>query len=335
MAENTPAWSVHPWVTQRRGKIGFGVAWGQDAGATWSEFRDFVRLVEESGLDSYWAIDHPLGSVSGLDCWTALTSLAATTKTLRLGSLVSCVYYRSPFLLARLAADVDRISGGRLILGVGIGDSAPEFRGMGLPFPPAAERQRALEETIDVVRGLWGPEPFSFAGEHFRVTDGTVRPPPMQEPRVPVLIAGGGERVTLAQVARHADLSNFGAHAAIGSAFGTEDIVRKCAVLRGHCEAVGRPYDSILRTHTTMPLFLAETPVALRAKLDAVPQGFRDFLAPSTVAGTPDEAVAHYRSLVRAGMQYFIAFIYPKDAETVRLLAEQVVPRLAVSHEPN
>src|SRR5262245_24424654 len=116
MADDTPLWSGHPWVAQMRAKIGFGVAWGQDAGSTWPEFLDFGRVGEEAGLDSYWAIDHPLGTVSGLDCWTALAALAATTTRLRLGSLVSCVHYRSPALLARMAADVDRISRGRLVL---------------------------------------------------------------------------------------------------------------------------------------------------------------------------------------------------------------------------
>jgi hypothetical protein len=107
-----------------------------------------------------------------------------------------------------------------------------------------------------------------------------------------------------------------------------EDVVRKLGVLRARCEDLGRPYDGVLRTHTTMPLFLAETDAALQAKLDAVPALTRERFAPSTVAGTPREVVPYFRSLIEAGMRYFITFVYPKDVETVRLLAEQVVPEV-------
>jgi len=285
-------------------------------------------MVEGLGFDSYWAIDHPSAPVSGADCWTTLAVLAASTRTIRLGPLVSCVYYRDPVLLARMAADVDRLSEGRLVLGLGIGDNEPEFARLGLPLPPASERQQVLDETVRIIRGVWAVEPFTFEGRHFRVAEAYVRPGPVQQPYVPLLIAGGGERGTLPRVARHADASNFGSHRNIGSAFTLDDVARKLDVLRTRCAEQGRSPDSVLRTHTTMPLFLAETPEALQAKLASVPALTRERFAPSTVAGTPQEVVPYFRSLVEAGMQYFICFVYPKDAETVRLLAEQVVPEI-------
>lgn len=319
----------HPWVAEGERRIRFGIAWGaQDPSSTWSETRAFVQLVEALGFDAYWAIDHPMAPVSGGDCWTTLAVLAAFTRTIRLGSLVSCIYYRSPALLARMAADVDRLSDGRLILGLGIGDSEPEFRRLGLELPPVPQRQQALEEAIQIVRGLWSGEPFTFQGRHFQVADGYVRPGPVQRPYVPLLIAGGGERVTLRQVAQYADASNFGAHRNIGGAFDAADVARKLGVLGQRCAEQGRPDQAVLRTHTTMPLFLAETEAALQAKLDAIPQGFRDGFAPSTVAGTPAEVVPYFRSLVAAGIRYFITFIYPRDVETVHLLADQVMPEV-------
>ncbi len=330
--QTSASWDVHPWVAEGNRRVRFGIAWGtQDPSSTWSEVRDFVQLVEELGFDSFWAIDHPMAPVSGADCWTTLAVLAASTRKIRLGPLVSCVYYRSPALLARMAADVDRLSEGRLVLGLGIGDNQPEFARLGIPLPPPSERQQVLDETIQIVRGLWGTEPFTFEGRHFQVAEAYVRPGPIQQPYVPLLIAGGGERGTLRQVAQYADASNFGAHRNIGGAFTTDDVVRKLDVLRARCEEQGRPYESVLRTHTTLPLFLAETDAALQAKLASVPQLTRERFAPSTVAGTPRDVIPYFRTLITAGLRYFITFIYPKDVETVRLLAERVVPEVVAT----
>jgi alkanesulfonate monooxygenase SsuD/methylene tetrahydromethanopterin reductase-like flavin-dependent oxidoreductase (luciferase family) len=332
MAQGTPTQVVHPWVGEGERRIRFGIAYGaQDPSSTWTETRDYVQTIEGLGFDSFWAIDHPSASVSGADCWTTLAVLAASSRTIRLGPLVSCVYYRNPALLARMAADVDRLSEGRLVLGLGIGDNQSEFARLGIPFPPASERQQALDETIRIVRGLWGTEPFTFGGRHFQVAEAYVRPGPVQQPYVPLLIAGGGERGTLRQVAQYADASNFGAHRNIGGAFTRDDVVRKLDVLRTRCEEQGRPYEAVLRTHTTLLLFLAETDAALQEKLAAVPRATREHFAPSTMAGTPRDVIRYFRTLVEAGMQYFITFIYPKDVETVRLLAEQVVPEVVAT----
>src|SRR3712207_6536925 len=120
MAWGTPDGVAHPWVGEGMSRIRFGIAWGaQDPSSTWTETRNFVQTVEGLGFDSYWVIDHPSAPVSGADCWATLSVLAASTRTIRLGPLVICVYYRHPVVLARMAADVDRLSGGRLGLGLG------------------------------------------------------------------------------------------------------------------------------------------------------------------------------------------------------------------------
>ena len=312
---------THPWVAAGAGTVRFGIAYGPRG--DWPELRDFVRLVEELGFDSYWAMDHP---VSGIDAWSALAALAVTTRRVRLGPLVSCVFYRPPGLLARLAADVDRLSDGRLVLGVGGGNHEREFAKLGLPVPPAAERLAAVEETVRVVRGLWGSEPFSFDGRFARVADANVRPGPAQTPAVPLLIAGGGERVTLRQVAELADASNFSPHAHAGSAYALDDVRRKLAALRAYCAALGRPYESVARTHVAVPVLLAEDPAALAAKLAALPEVVRRGYATSTLAALPEEAVAYYQGLADAGLDYFMAGIFRNDTETVRLLAQRVVP---------
>jgi alkanesulfonate monooxygenase SsuD/methylene tetrahydromethanopterin reductase-like flavin-dependent oxidoreductase (luciferase family) len=317
-----PRRPIHPWVAAVRGGIRFGIAYGPRT--DWAETAAFVREVEALGFDSYWTMDHP---VSGFDAWSTLAALAAVTTRLRIGPLVSCVFYRSPAQLARLAADVDRISEGRLVLGLGGGNHAQEFAKLDLAFPNAPARLSAVAETVRTVQGLWGT-PFACESESGREAPSRLRPGPIQQPHVPVLIAGGGEQVTLRQVAAFGDASNFSPHAGAGSAFGPVDVRRKLAALHRHCLELGRPDEAILRTHVAVPVVLAETTARLEQKLSAIPERVRRGYATSTLAGRPDEAVAYYRELAGAGLTYFIAGIYGDDRETVRLLAERVAPVL-------
>jgi alkanesulfonate monooxygenase SsuD/methylene tetrahydromethanopterin reductase-like flavin-dependent oxidoreductase (luciferase family) len=314
----------HPWVTAGRDRIRFGV--GQISPLDdWPAHLEVVRLAEELGFDSYWSYDHPS---RGAECWTSLAAAAAATSKIRVGTIPSCIYYRTPAVLARAAADVDRISRGRLVLGLGIGDDAPEFAALGLPFPSVRDRQQAMEETVQIVQGVWGEQSFTFQGAHFQVAGVRVAPGPMQQPHVPLMIAGGGERVTLRQVAQYGDVANFGAHAWAGSAFTMDDVRRKYEALRRHCDAVGRPYESILRTYLDIPVVLAKTRAAVQAKLDAIPAGVRTHFQTSLLAATPDEAIAHFRDLAAAGVQYFVVALWGHDAETVRLLGQEVLPRV-------
>jgi alkanesulfonate monooxygenase SsuD/methylene tetrahydromethanopterin reductase-like flavin-dependent oxidoreductase (luciferase family) len=290
----------------------------------WKEILSFAQRAERLGFDAYWANDHPNRS---MDCWTFLAALAMGTERIRLISLVSCIYYRSPVLVARQAADVDWVSDGRLVLGVGIGDDVSEFGQMCLPFPPVRERQAAMEETLQIVQGLWREESFSFSGRYFQLNEAKVSQKPVQQPYVPILIAGGGEEVTLRQVAQFADMSNFGSHEWTGSAFEIGDVERKYHVLRSHCEALQRPYDSVLRSHYTPLLTLAENEKDLeRKKADTqIPDGQ---LRSVPLFVTPEQAIDYYQSLADAGVQYFLAMINGHDDESVYLLAEAVVPAI-------
>lgn len=318
-------WPVHPWVTAGQRRIRFGIAYGPFG--EWPAGRDWVQLIEELGYDSYWVPDHPIRNADG---WTSLAALAGATRRLRLGILTSAVTYRPPVLLARLMADIDRLSQGRLVVGLGIGDYEREFAQLGLRHPSTRIRQEMLEEAVTIVRGVTGQQPFSFDGRHYRVEQAELRPGPVQSPRVPFLIAGGGERVTLRQVAQYADMANFAAHAWAGSAFGLEDVQRKYAALGRHCAALGRPFETIIRSHLALPLVLAETPAAVAAKLERLPTHLLDFWRSSLVAGTPEEVTAHYRALIGVGVQYFIGGFLrgplERDEESVRLLAERVAP---------
>jgi alkanesulfonate monooxygenase SsuD/methylene tetrahydromethanopterin reductase-like flavin-dependent oxidoreductase (luciferase family) len=214
--------------------------------------------------------------------------------------------------LARLAADVDRLSGGRLILGLGYGDVPAEFARQGLAWPSVRDRQAALEETLRTVPGQWGSGPGTDVG---------LPAGPVQQPRVPILIGGGGERVTLRYVAQYADMANFGPTEQTGGAATPEGVRRKFEVLRHHCDALGRPYDSVLRSYYT-GLTLAETPEALATKL----RGYHPSGVPAGRPVSLEAAVQHVRGLVDAGVQHFIAAVRGGDLETIRVFAERLVP---------
>jgi alkanesulfonate monooxygenase SsuD/methylene tetrahydromethanopterin reductase-like flavin-dependent oxidoreductase (luciferase family) len=315
---------IHPWVSEGARRIRFGVV--GNFVKDWPGHLRFATEAERLGYDSCALFDHP-GRL--MECWTLMSALAASTQRIRLISMVSCIYYRSAFMLARQAADVDRISGGRLVLGVGIGDDVPEFTELGLPFERTGRRQAAMEETVRVVQALWRGEQVSHDGAGGRLDGAGLRTGPVQEPYVPVLIGGGGERTTLRQVAELADVSNFAPHEWAGSAFDVADVARKYGVLRDFCAAAGRPYDSVLRSHFTPLLVLAEDERQLARKRET--QRIPDpHLSARRVFATPQDAVRHYQVLADAGVQYFIAGIDGADEETMRLLAEAVWPALKV-----
>jgi alkanesulfonate monooxygenase SsuD/methylene tetrahydromethanopterin reductase-like flavin-dependent oxidoreductase (luciferase family) len=320
-----------PWIAQHRQQIGFGlqVFPTETRSDPARALLAAGRLAEELRFDAFFFGDHPAW---GLDCWVHMAALATTTNRIRLGPNVICAGYRHPVLTARLAADLDNLSGGRLILGLGAGWDANEYANLGLPFLSAHERQAALEEAILIMRGVWGEEPFTFHGRYFHTDNAQVTPPPVQHPAPPLLIAGGGERITLRQVARYGDACQLGSFGMIGGGASLDDIRRKLTVLRGHCEALGRPFDTVLRTHFTGWLILAEDEARLAAKRQRYfPEGLEQrFSGPWSgfaVLATPAQAVAMYQALAAEGIQYFIIeTLDAADEETIRLLAEAVVP---------
>lgn len=326
----------NPWVTAGDDGIRFGVQLitPEEPGAL-RRLVDTASWVEGLGFDALFVFDHPACHV---DPWIALSGIATTTSTIRLGSAVNCGLYRHPAYLARLAADLDNLSDGRLILGLGSGWLEREFRALDLPFPPIGQRQAALAEALQIIQGVWGSEPFSFAGEHFRTEAMRVTPPPAQSPRPPIMLGGSGERVTLRQVAQFADACNIQEQMPTDDGFDIPAraavVARKLAALDRHCEEVGRPRDEILATHFTLYLILGETEGAAVRKLDALDTaastspGTRRSGKTGIVAGSPERLVAYYRALVAAGIRYFVVQLAADDRETIELLAREVMPNV-------
>ena len=319
----------HSWVRQFHNRVGWGLQAfpaPHDPDPT-SRVLVAGRLADALGFDAFFLGDHP-GYAP--EVWLHLAALAVQTSRVRLGSVVLYAGYRPPVLTARLAADLDNLSGGRVILGLGHGWNATEFAQLGLRFPPVPERQAALAESIEIIRGVWGSQPFSYQGHYHRTEREQVVPRPVQQPSPPLIVAGSGERTALRLVAHFADACNFGPGHATGLVRTPDEVRRKNAVLGRHCREVGRDPRTVLRTHFTSWLMLAPTESAARAKLDHYyPEGINEEQRFSRVVGTPSQVAAYYQALVDAGMEYFVVqTLDAGDTETIELLAHEVIPRV-------
>lgn len=319
----------HPWVETYQSRIGFAVQGGAtltDANPTDVVMRAGL-LTEAVGLDGYFIGDHPGNQP---ETFVHLAALARETSSIDLGSIVFCIYPRHPVMFARQIADLDRLSDGRALIGLGIGWNAPEFARLGMTLPPVPQRQHALEEYLHILAGVYGDHPFTYTGETFSTSDAVIYPRPLQQPRPPLVIAGAGQKVTLRQVAQFADACNFGASANTGAIRSADDVAQRFQVLKRHCDDAGRPYDEILRTHFTSWLFVAETERdAMAKKAKYFPNGLTEEQEYTRIFGTPDQIVAYCAELVDAGVQYFVMQTQDaSDLESIELLGREVAPRV-------
>ncbi|MGB8649470.1 MAG: LLM class F420-dependent oxidoreductase [Mycobacteriales bacterium] len=205
-----------------------------------------ARAADEGGFDVLAVMDHvfQIGVVGPpekemLEAYTTLGFLAAHTSRAKLLTLVTGTVYREPGLLAKIVSTLDVLSGGRAMLGIGAAWNEEEARGLGLPFPPVAERFERLEETLQICLQMWSSSDEPFTGKHYRLERTLNVPQPLSRPHPPVLIGGGGEKKTLRLVARYAQACNL---------FPTPELGHKLDVLRAHCEAEGRDYHEIDKT---------------------------------------------------------------------------------------
>ncbi len=230
-----------------------------EAGVSWLSLMDHWFQ-----MDHFAPADDPM-----LEGYTSLGFLAAQTRVMKLGLLVTGVTYRNPGLLAKTVATLDVLSGGRAVFGIGAAWYEREHAALGVPFPPVSERFERLEETLQICLQMWGDDSGPFEGRHYRLAETLCSPRPIRAPHPPVLIGGGGERKTLRLVARYADACNL-------FASGTEQVAHKLDVLRGHCDAEERDYDTIDKTILYVrdpfegPAFFAEMATYARVGVDSV-----------------------------------------------------------------
>jgi len=220
--------------------------WPEGAPRLGPVLAEIATAADEAGFERISVMDHLWQiAVIGppehemLEAYTTLGFLAGHTKRAKLLTLVTGVVYRDPGLLAKAVTTLDVLSGGRAILGIGAAWNEDESRGLGLLFPPTAERFERLEEALRICRQMFAGDETPFEGKHYRLGRLLNSPLPLSSPRPPILIGGGGEKKTLRLVAQYADACNL---------FPVPDIDRKLDVLRQHCADVGRDYDEIEKT---------------------------------------------------------------------------------------
>jgi len=286
--------------------------------------RAVAQAAERNGFDSLWVVDHLYhyptpDDVAVLEAFTVLGLLAGWTNSVRLGTLVLCNAYRPPALTAKIAASLDVLSGGRLELGYGAGWHAEEHAGYGYDFPPPATRIAMMEEGLEVIKRLWSGGPVSFAGKYYRLDNARCEPKPLQQPRPPLTIGGGGEQLLLRAVARHADVWNYFPVPLL-------EYERKLGVLTNHCRAIGRDPSS-LRQSLVVPLATAAWEKEVRDQLErAAPRGAMWRQGGFLVQGTPDIVVPRLRDYARRGVSLFIVVLPDStDVKQIEFVASAVV----------
>lgn len=296
------------------------------------QFELITRIAKGAGFlgyESIWLFDHfhtfpRVEQRSVFECWTTLSALAVETERVKLGQLVTCNSYRNPALLAKLVSTLDAISGGRLILGIGAGWYDHEYKGYGYDFPEAAERIAMLDEAVEIIKRMLTEPVVDFDRKYYKLRGAINYPKPVQKPRPPILIGGGGERLTLRVVAKHADIYNLWGGT-------SRDFGRKVRALRKHCEEVGRDPGEIELSYST-DVIIGETKSEVRGVIrKLVGEGWgpapEDQFVEGRIAGTPEECAEKLNEFLKLGATHFILY-FPKTAElrTHELFAKEVIP---------
>ncbi len=298
--------------------------WPGGAASIGSKLAEIARAADRSGFHSVWVMDHfyQVGQGYGapeepmLEGYTALAYMAAVTRNVKLGTMVTGAFYRNPGVLVKMVTTLDVLSGGRGILGIGAGWYELESRGMGVPFPyPVKERMGRFEETLRIAHHMWSDDRTSFEGKYYSLEEPICSPQPVSRPHPYIMIGGSGERKTLRYVAEYGDACNLhlGAHPKLRgysdrsyTNYGTrkERLGHKLKVLRRHCDDMGRDYEEIDKS--------------VLSPLEMSPEALM-----------PGEVVEMCGELAWMGFNYVI-FNMPNDHEItpIELIGEEVIPEI-------
>jgi F420-dependent oxidoreductase-like protein len=321
---------------------------GIDPDRQWEAMSALARRVDDGDVfESIWVYDHfhtvPQPSEESThEAWTLMSAFAATTSRVRLGQMCTCMAYRNPAYLAKVAATVDVISGGRVEMGIGAGWYEHEWRAYGYGFPEARDRLGMLREGVQVFRDMWTTGSATLDGKYYQVDGAICAPRPLQGTSVtgsehngiPMWIAGGGEKVTLRIAAKYADYTNFFDD--------PETFVRKSEILAGHCKDVGRDFDSITRSGN-FNVVIGETEAEVEDRLAFYGDQLRKGGVPEARAerqvanlrnqpavGTPEQIVSIMKRMEKAGLTYAITYFAEAahDRSGIELFEKLVAPEL-------
>ncbi len=305
---------------------------GQE-GVSWEAWKALAAACEEHGYEALFRSDHYL-SVQGrpdrgsLDAWTTLAALAPVTSRLRLGTLVSPATFRHPSVLAKSAATVDQVSGGRVEVGIGAGWLEPEHRAYGFPFAALRTRMDVMAEQMEIVARSFADERFSFRGEHYEIADLDARPKPVQRPRPPIVVGGRGGRRSLALAAQWADEYNT-------LSASVDEIRQRRDAFAAAWEDAGRDRDAF-RFSAMVGILVGADDAELRERAARLgewqgrePDDVLDSLRATGVVGTVDEAAEQLRALEAAGAQrVMLQHLLHDDIDTVELIGRELIPQL-------
>jgi len=312
---------------------------GIDPKDHWRAMHDVAAHADANDVwESVWVYDHlhtvPVPSEEAThEAWTLMAALAASTSRVRLGQMCTCMAYRNPAYLAKVAATVDVVSGGRAEMGIGAGWYEHEWRAYGYGFPRAGERIGMLDEGVQIMRDLWADGTATLHGKYYDVDGAICRPLPLQSDGVPLWIAGGGEKKTLRIAAQYAAYTNFS---------GTvEEFKHKSEVLAGHCRDVGTDFDAITRS-ANYNVVIGRDESEVQQRLDWIRDHYAGVLPEDRAAqmledyrsgpavGTPEQIVETLRGLQDVGMTYAICYFAEAayDRSGIELFEREVAPTL-------
>jgi F420-dependent oxidoreductase-like protein len=295
---------------------------------TWEAVRDLWIHADQSGWDAACVTDHfmpntPDKAGDVMECWTTLAALAPLVPRMRIGTIVAGNTYRHPAVLAKMAAQVDIISGGRLICGLGAAWQQNEHEAYGIPFYTVQERLARLDEACQVLKALWTQDRANVKGRYYQLTDAPLAPKPVQRPHPELMIGGGGEKVTLRIVARHADHWNVWG--------GPEVLARKGALLDGYCRAAGRDPRSLTRSANMALLFADDRADVEKLHTGLTKRfGMADAVARDTMlAGSAGQIRDKLGRLREAGVEtLFVPTLFLKDPRpTLDRFMKEIAPQ--------
>jgi len=305
----------------------------------WATMRGLAQYADGSPFESVWVYDHfhtvpdPTDEVT-YEAWSLLAALATSTARVRLGQMCTCMGYRNPAYLAKVAAGTDVISGGRVEMGIGAGWYEHEWRAYGYGFPGAVDRLGMLDVGVQIMRQLWATGTATLHGSHYQVDGAISRPLPLQAGGIPLWIAGGGERVTLRIAARYAQYTNFGGE--------IEDFRRKSEILARHCAEVGTDFATITRS-SNFNVVIGETERDVADRLSWIRAHYEPLVPPAAVEsemqnfaeegliGTPEQIAERLSTTAGHGLGYAICYFADAayDRSSIDLFVTKVIPELA------
>jgi probable F420-dependent oxidoreductase len=297
-------------------------------GLDYSLIRPYAMLCEELGYDTLWAPDHFILGDAMYECWTLLAAIAAVTEKIRIGSLLLCYSHRNPSLVAKMAATLDIISGGRLNFGIGAGWHKDEHLAYAFDWSDEpAKRINDMIEAIKIIKALWTQERATYRGASFNISDAICNPKPVQRPHPPVWIGGGGEKLLLRAVANYADGWNV-------PSLPAEQYARKLRVLKEHCERNGIGFERIEKSVETRIMVTNDQWEVEKIRKWVASFSSYDKDAPRTtdildtyIIGDLETCHKRIEEYQRAGVQHFMLYLldFP-STRTLKILSHDIIP---------